>query len=324
MVIRIFAVHNALYGSDLMPLGNTSGNFDQLKINLSLFEGMLSNITAAFAILDADILEWKEGYDERVAAARARIQAEIDEAMAVTKISMHKLTDSEIYGISINPKYNEYFTTTFNQDIITTVPIIHNLYLTEQYFEEISTVLLAPKIRALDTLIEIIVEDKDFNTKPNMDRPASRQAIAASNGDLDYGPFLQDLIIKILIEFPINILKGLAELIDPHIAITKLIKTGSMIAFSQGAKILDDGPTEEINRMIKEAKPDLDVKLTGEALMGLIVCMMEAGFTVSEMGLQQLLIDKGFVDDGEAMPPINFFPPPPTRVASILLAPLVE
>ncbi len=303
IVIRIFAIHNALYGSDLMPLGTTSGNFEQIKTNRTKFHDMLKNIEAAFMILADDIVEWNIGYDERLAAWRDAEELALASALDDLNFSVHKLTDSAIYGISINPKYNEYFTTTFNQDIITIVPIIHNLYLTEQYFEDISTVLLAPKIRALDTLIEIITEDKDFNMKPNMERPATRQAIAAANGDHDFGPFLQDLIIKILIETPINILKGLAELIDPHIAITKMIKTGSMIAFAQGAKILDGGPADSINDIIKEQNPDSQIKVTGEGLMGLIVCMMEAGFTLGDMGIEEAM-----GEDGLDPPPINFFP----------------
>ena len=200
IVIRIFAVHNALYGSDLKPLGNVAGNFDEIKVNRIKFAAMLENINAGIAILTEDIVAWIIGYDARMATSREAVEELIAEELTDLDFSVHKLTDSEIASISLNPQYNEYFTTTFNQDIITTVPIIHNLYLTEQYFEEISTVLLSPKIRTIDTLIEIILEDKDFSMKPNMDRPASRQAINAANGDFDFGPFLRDLIVKILIE----------------------------------------------------------------------------------------------------------------------------
>jgi len=304
IVLRIFAVHNALYGSELLPLGNTTA-FDDIKVNKSKFLDMLANIAAAYEILSTDMSAWIIGYDERKAAARAAAEALIAEELVDLDFSVHKLTDSEVASISLNPQYNEYFTTTFNQDIITTVPIIHNLYLTEQYFEEISTVLLSPKIRAIDTLIDIILEDKDFSMKPNMDRPASRQAINAANGDFDFGPFLQDLIIKILIETPINILKGLCELIDPHIAITKMIKTGSMIAFSQGSKILDGPAAESINDLISSRFPESGIKITGEGLMGMIVCMMEAGFTAGEMGLEEAMAD---ANPPFEKPPINFFP----------------
>jgi len=308
IVLRIFAVHNALYGSELKPLGNTT-TFDDIKVNRSKFLNMLANVAAAYQILSEDISAWIMGRDARIAAAREAAEELLAEQLEELDFSVHKLTDSEIASISLNPQYNEYFTTTFNQDIITTVPIIHNLYLTEQYFEEISTVLLTPKIRAIDTLIDIILEDKDFNMKPNMDRPASRQAINAANGDFDFGPFLQDLIIKILIETPINILKGLVELIDPHIAITKMIKTGSMIAFSQGAKILESGPAESINELIKSEFPESDIKITGEGLMGMIVCMMEAGFTAGEMGLAAALNEaQGLDPDAEPPIPLNFFP----------------
>ena len=283
LVIRVFAVHNALFGSLLKPLAYS---FDKIPINLEKFHGMLSNILGAYQVLTEDIIEWELGLGDRRDEAEDEADIEIAERLEDSGFTVHELTDSEIYSISINSGYNEYFTTTFSQDIITTVPIIHNLYLTEQYFEEISGVMVAPKIRALDTLIAIITEDGDFNMSPNMDRPASRQAIAAANGDFDFGPFLQDLIIKILIETPINILKSLAELIDPHIAITKLIKTGSMHAFAQGAKAIDASPTlDKINEDISEFLPDADIKVTGEDLMALLVCLIEVGFTAGEMGI---------------------------------------
>ena len=258
----------------------------------------------AIEVLLKDMEEWKAGLGFRRAAVGDYIAALLDATLEDTGMSLHNLNDQEIYKISTNPEYNEYFTTTFNQDIITTVPIIHNLYLTEKYFQKINNVMSAPKIRALDTLIAIIIEDGDFNMEPNMARPASRSAIAAANGDVDFGPFLQDLIIKILIETPINILKGLAELVDPHVGITKMIKVGSMIAFAEGVKAINSkGAPDTINGIIEARMPDLDVKVTAEGLMGLIVCMIEAGFTGGEMGLTQLLEDNNL-----PAPPLNFFP----------------
>ena len=302
LVIRIFAVHNALYGTAFYPLGTTPGLFTRVAVNRALYGAMLENISAGFAILVDDIKAWQESIDERLAAYRDQQEDLGDIALEEIDFSVHELTDSEIYSISIKQEYNEYFTTTFNQDIIATVPIIHNLYLTEQHFEDISRVMLAPKIRALDTLITIITEDGDFDMSPRTARPASRQAIAAANGDRDFGPFLQELIIKILIETPINILKSLCELIDPHIAITKLIKTGSMHAFAQGAKAIDASPVpEQINTHLSELLPDADIKLTGEDLMGVLVCLIEAGFTAGDMGIEAAM-------DGDSPSVPNFFP----------------
>ena len=88
-----------------------------------------------------------------------------------------------------------------------------------------------------------------------------------------------------------------------------MIKTGSMIAFSQGARILDTGAAEPINELIKEEFPDLGIKVTGEGLMGLIVCMMEAGFTAGDMGLKAAINEsQGLPADAEPPLPINFFP----------------
>jgi len=303
LVIRVFAVHNALYGSKFKPLSGGPDWFAAVRINKAQFAGMISNILGAYQVLTEDIVEWEEGLGDRRDDAEEVADIEIAERLEESGFTVHELTDSEIYSISINPGYNEYFTTTFNQNIITTVPIIHNLYLTEQYFEEISGVMVAPKIRALDTLITIITEDGDFDMSPNMDRPASRQAIAAANGDTDFGPFLQELLIKILIETPINILKSLCELIDPHVAITKMIRMGSMHAFAQGAKAIDASPVpEKINNDLSEFLPDADIKVTGEDLMGILVCLIEVGFTGANMGLSDLISEE------EQDDMINFFP----------------
>jgi hypothetical protein len=89
-----------------------------------------------------------------------------------------------------------------------------------------------------------------------------------------------------LIMTPVNILKGLAELIDPHVALSKIIKTGTGFAFNQLALGLDpvadgiktlrtgvldpDSETyeDEVDE-IMEGAPD------GDDLLRLVLCLID-------------------------------------------------
>ena len=80
-----------------------------------------------------------------------------------------------------------------------------------------------------------------------------------------------------------------------------------MFAFAQGAKAIDRSPVPgNINRDISEAFPGFDIKVTGEDLMGILVCLMEVGFTGGEMGLEALIALEGGPEKPKDAP--NFFP----------------
>jgi hypothetical protein len=305
ILVRIAALHNALYGSEIDPLSydlfrvRTSGH-----INTQVWDMIIANIYAAIEVLVADIEELRE---TAPAKQQAREDAALDALNATleeTGFSLRQPTETEISTFAGNTKYKNYFNTTFQQGVIESVPIIHNLYLTEKYFDGISQAFSAPKIRALDMLIDILREDHDFLTEPNMKRPAAAAAIAAANGDNNFNFEARDFILKMLIETPIEILKGIVELVDPHVAITKLIKTGSAAAFNNGVIALDAGPADTINQMLKEEfGEDTPLRTSGEQLMGLIVCLVEAGFTAGENGLWAAIDSQGLPE-----PPANFFP----------------
>lgn len=303
ILVRIAALHNALYGSEIDPL-----SYDLFKVrggsDWGLWDSVIANIYAAIEVLVADIEELRE---TAPAKQQAREDAALDALNATleeTGFSLRQPTETEISTFAGNTKYKNYFNTTFQQGVIESVPIIHNLYLTEKYFDGISQAFSAPKIRALDMLIDILREDHDFLTEPNMKRPAAAAAIAAANGDNNFNFEARDFILKMLIETPIEILKGIVELVDPHVAITKLIKTGSAAAFNNGVIALDAGPADTINQMLKEEfGEDTPLRTSGEQLMGLIVCLVEAGFTAGENGLWAAIDSQGLPE-----PPANFFP----------------
>ena len=167
--------------------------------------------------------------------------------------------------------------------------------------------MAAPKIKALEILIGILLEDDTFQLTPNLSRPAAQNAIAAANGDQNFNYEARDFMLKMLIETPINILKGIVELIDPHVAITKMIKTGSAAAFNNGVIALD-ASADTINQTLRDSFPDLEdpPQTSGEQMMGLIVCLIEAGFRLGDNGLYAAATADS--PDAPATAPVNFFP----------------
>ena len=87
---------------------------------------------------------------------------------------------------------------------------------------------------------------------------------------------MSDIFLKFLKETPIAILKGLCELIDPHVAISKIIKTATGEAFGQiataiSAALPEEGPGSE---------------LTGDDILGLAFCAYSlANNTASSLGI---------------------------------------
>ena len=82
-----------------------------------------------------------------------------------------------------------------------------------------------------------------------------------------------------LIKTPIDILKGLVELVDPHVAISKVIKTGTGFAFNELAGVIDTvTPTlnEEIANATQEFPVPIEPNLNGEDLVSLLLCIVDA------------------------------------------------
>jgi hypothetical protein len=298
LIVRLCALHNALYGSKIKPF-NT--NITKVKVSRRTARKMVANCQAGLAILEADITEYLTAESERADALDAAQEEVIQEAIVETGFSTGRLDDTQIDIIANNEKYKEYFSTTFNQDLITAVPLIHNLYLTTKYFPEVEDIFLGPKNTALDLLRTTITGDEEFPTEPDLSRPASEAAIANANGmsPEEFGHNAGKFILKMLINAPIQILKGLVELIDPHVLVTKLIKVGSATGFQKAAKVLDE-PAKAINERLQKDL-ELESNLTGKNLMTLILCLADYGFEQGDNAIAAALGD-------DVNLPGNFFP----------------
>ena len=297
LITRLCALHNGLFGTNIVPF---SPNIKTVFVGLTMAQKMLANCQAGLQILLDDIQNWQDVVSPQMAEDLEDVRDEVQASnLEETGFILGSMGQGEIDIIANNAAYNQLFSTTFNRGVLTSVPIIHNLYLTTKYFPEADAVFVGPKQKVLELLKSTIARDNEFPTEPNLTRPASQAAIANANGlppdqfGLDAGKF----ILKMLIETPISILKGLVELIDPHVAVTKLIKVGSATGFREASKKLDPFATTINDRLQQEL--EVDSNLTGKNLMTLLLCLVDYGFEQGDSAIDAAL---------PIPAPGNFFP----------------
>tara|TARA_R110000824_G_scaffold100666_2_gene239257 strand:- start:2391 stop:4199 length:1809 start_codon:yes stop_codon:yes gene_type:complete len=301
IIIRLYALHNALYGSKLTPL-----TADRVSVICSLqtvIPKILGNIDAALNYFQEAIDDYPDvvqaALDEGAETQHDELE-DLLEDVAEDFTFVESLTTGEISAISQQRVYKKYFATTFNEELITTLPLIQNLYLTEKYFSGIGRTMLPPKRAALAVLLNTINNDEEFQMEPDTSRPAAAAAIRHSSGDFDVDA--REFIMRMLIMTPINILKGLVELIDPHVAITKIIKIGSATAFNQGIELL--------NPVAQEIQQQLDAQgissnITGQRLMEVVLCFVEAGLLAPLTAVFEDIIPEEILEQGDVMPSVS-------------------
>tara|TARA_R110002020_G_scaffold11040_1_gene42017 strand:+ start:600 stop:2336 length:1737 start_codon:yes stop_codon:yes gene_type:complete len=294
--VRLVALHSALFGVRIGP------NFNNMPITMvgsSLrpragFNGTGGAIQASamFSNIKVGVSELRVLLDDAVPAV----------GTSLGNFTVSSLTEEEKDDMLGNPSYNQLFTTTFDSNIITLIPIIYNFYLTTEYFQGINQAFENPKDRVLDIILSTIANDNNFNSTPDLTRPAAAATIADSTGqdkDSAFNSASRDFILKMLIKTPIDILKGVVELVDPHVAISKVIKTGTGFAFNEAASAIDVG-AKQVNEAIREATADLpeplEPSLTGEDLLSLIFCLLDN------------LMNDGLQEASGLDVPENFFP----------------
>tara|TARA_A100001515_G_scaffold90703_1_gene72274 strand:+ start:2585 stop:4378 length:1794 start_codon:yes stop_codon:yes gene_type:complete len=204
-----------------------------------------------------------------------------------------------------NSEFKRFFSNSFNNELTAVIPLIYNFYLTSEYFAGVGDAFQTPKDRALDIIISTIANDNNFDATPNLSRPAANSAVSSATGQDQQAGFnssARDFILKMIIKTPIDILKGLVELVDPHVAISKVIKTGSGFAFNQAIGALDQViQTSNLNEEIANATENvIQPNLNGEDLLTLLLCIVDYG------------IKQGMEEAAEGPPPLsipeNFFP----------------
>jgi len=181
------------------------------------------------------------------------------------------LSDAQLRNsIKNNAVYQKYINQTFNKNAILMVPIMYNFYLTNKHFTGITNSFRGTK-RAIINFMNMT----DASSRPPLpNRPNNDYVDSLANGDSgpDLESLAREIFLKFLKETPLKILQGLVELIDPHVALSKLIRdiTGEVfVKISQAmTDAIDDAPG-----------PLADSGITGEDLFGLLLCLYNIGNT---------------------------------------------
>jgi len=178
------------------------------------------------------------------------------------------LTQDDVDFLMGIPEYQDYFTNVFDKGVLSMIPIIQNFYLTTKYFDEITGAMKPPKDACLNIVKNTIASDDKYDKTPDMSRDNVASFTNTFSGDDAFESFMRDFILIMLIKTPIDILKGILELIDPHVAISKMIKTITGQVFNILSRVFDeilDSAPEELTTVID----------SGEKLLAIVLCLVD-------------------------------------------------
>jgi hypothetical protein len=179
------------------------------------------------------------------------------------------LTNNLVGVIKNSPAYQVFKQQVFNQDAILMGPLLYNFYLTELFFSDITDSFRGTK-RAIINFMNMT----DASTRPPLPDGLNDEYsnTLANNGEQDMDSLAREIFLKFLKETPIQILKGLVELIDPHIAISKIVRDLTAGAFGKVSQAI----TESINSL-PEDSPLRAVNINGDDVLSLLFCLYTAG-----------------------------------------------
>jgi hypothetical protein len=242
-----------------------------------------------------------------IPSRKGYIQAEIPVLKTQLDSYNESVSASELALIVADPVFQNYFDKAFNRTLITMVPIIHNFYLTTSFFPKMQHLLGGPKQRCIQIFVDSVLNENATAASTALSPQA--QAANRQNSDDPFAGLNQsaiDFILKMLIETPINILKGLSELLDPHVALSKIIRDITGFAFAQAAKAIDAAPP--IEALKNGPPPDeegnspggIAPAISGEGVLKLLFCMLQIAMKAAGQGY---VLSTTPVDSDEPYPP---------------------
>jgi len=171
--------------------------------------------------------------------------------------------------IKESQEYQIFKQQVFNQDAILMGPLLYNFYLTELFFSDITDSFRGTK-RAIINFMNMT----DASTRPPLPDGLNDEYsnTLANNGQQDMNSMAREIFLKFLKETPIAILKGLVELIDPHIAISKIVKDITADAFLEVSRAI----TASINSL-PNSSPIRTANINGEDVLSLLFCLYSIG-----------------------------------------------
>jgi len=205
--------------------------------------------------------------------------------------------------IKQDPQYQLFKNQVLNQDAIMLGLVLQNFYLTNRYFSDISDSFRGTK-RAIINFMNMT----DASSRPPVRDASLGNSFVdslANNGEQGLDSLAREIFLKFLRETPIQILKGLVELIDPHVAISKIIKTVTGEAFikvSQALQTAIDALPDEPPNPIKEAG------ITGEDVLAIMFCLYEINQRAAATALLPQSAQDAIDNDSASDNPSRLFP----------------
>ena len=148
-----------------------------------------------------------------------------------------RVLPSEITRIN-NSGIGDFFNFAFNRDVYILAPIFYSMHCSEHVFTDLASCFLPTKQAIMNTFKAANGSDR---TAPV---PLRRQNAVQSGGPSAPPPpnsLAADFILKAMLQTPIDILKGLAEMIDPHWATSKMIRDITGMGFRAAGAAMDAG-----------------------------------------------------------------------------------
>ena len=180
--------------------------------------------------------------------------------------------DKHVRRILDNQEYQRFITQTFNPELAMMIPVLYNLGLTSFFFPGIEKDFETTKQVILD-LFNMVSRTQRPTPLANQDTATALNNELASDGQSNLDMNIREFILKAIRETPIKILKGVVELIDPHVAISKIIRDITGELFGNVTRIIDTG-IDYAESTQPDASPMLPIlkAITGEDLLALGFC----------------------------------------------------
>jgi hypothetical protein len=174
--------------------------------------------------------------------------------------------------------FNTFFNQVLNRHAALMVPILYNTYLAGKYCPELAG--------AFDSTISAIVGLMDTVEKTNSPpelQPRGVSVTNPTNSSFDIAGMFREIILKFLRETPIHILRGLAEILDPHVVVCKIVRQISAIPLDIIARAITQaiqGPLGDPDTVPPGPLAPLKAHNTrGEDIMNLAFCAYNLGNT---------------------------------------------
>jgi hypothetical protein len=210
-------------------------------------------------------------------------------------------------SIMKDPQFTLVLEQILNKDAIFTVANLFNLHLSRTYFSDVRGAFDTTK-RAILNLLEDINSTDAFPTPRRPSTVPALQASQATDGKSNMDSLMREIMLKVLKETPSAILKGLVELIDPHIAISKLIKDITGEAFNTAAAAIDAAAgTTPAPPGMPGVDPNAtleDIGITGQNILGLAFCGLNVLNQQASEGIGNITLPGGAVEDGPLIGPL--------------------